>query len=256
MDKTLLKGLAVLEAVAGNDGPPRTIDELAAQLELTRSNVHRTLQTLAHAGYVIRDEVSGNYRGTLRMFELGARQVARFDVRKYAPPFMRLLAEQTGETVHLSVLDGIDVIYLDKIDSPQPIRAYTAVGGRAPAYAVATGKALLAVQPDGYLARHDSSIQRHTPATLASLPALKEEMQKILRLGYALNRGEWRESVGGVAVAIFDALDQPIAALGISGPMERLTPKRMEELAPLVRKYAAEVSRAMGYRNSDFRQTA
>ncbi|WP_026354885.1 IclR family transcriptional regulator [Massilia niastensis] len=256
MDKTLLKGLAVLEAVAGNDGPPRTIDELAAQLQLTRSNVHRTLQTLAHAGYVVRDEMSGNYRSTLRLFELGARQVARFDVRKYAPPFMRLLAEQTGETVHLSVLDGIDVIYLDKIDSPQPIRSYTAIGGRAPAYAVATGKALLAVQPDGYLARYESAIQRHTPATLASLPALKDEMQKITRLGYALNCGEWRESVGGVAVAIFDAMDQPVAALGISGPMERLTPARMEELAPLVRKYAAEVSRAMGYRDGYFRKTA
>lgn len=256
MDKTLLKGLAVLEAVAGNEGPTRTIDELAAQLHLTRSNVHRTLQTLAHAGYVVKDEMSGNYRSTLRLFELGARQVAQFDVRKYAPPFMRLLAEQTGETVHLSILDGIDVIYIDKIDSPQPIRSYTAVGGRAPAYAVATGKALLAAQPDGYLTRYEAAIQRHTPATLASLPALKDEMQKILRLGYALNYGEWRESVGGVAVTIFDAMDQPVAALGISGPMERLPLSRMEELAPLVSKYAGEISRAMGYRTSHVRKTA
>lgn len=256
MDKTLLKGLAVLEAVVGNEGPTRTIDELAAKLQLTRSNVHRTLQTLAHAGYVVRDETSGNYRGTLRMFELGARQVAQIDVRKYAPPFMRLLAEQTGETVHLSILDGIDVIYLDKIDSPQPIRSYTAVGGRAPAYAVATGKALLAVQPDDYLARHEAHIQRHTPATLASLPALKEEMQKIARLGYAVNCGEWRESVGGVAVALFDAMDHPVAALGVSGPMERLSPARMEELAPLVRKHAADISRAMGYREGYFKRTA
>jgi IclR family transcriptional regulator, KDG regulon repressor len=255
MDKTLLKGLAVLEAVASNEGPLRTIDELAAELQLTRSNVHRTLQTLAHAGYVVRDEMTGNYRSTLRLFELGARQVAQFDVRKYAPPFMRLLAEQTGETVHLSVLDGIDVIYIDKIDSPQPVRSYTAVGGRAPAYAVATGKAMLAFQPDGYLRRYESAIQRHTQATLASLPALQEELQKIVRLGYAINCGEWRESVGGVAVAIFDAMDHPIAALGVSGPMERLPPGRMEELAPLVRKYAVEISRAMGYRNGYFRKT-
>lgn len=254
MDKTLLKGLLVLEAVATNDGPARTIDELATQLQLTRSNVHRTLQTLAYAGYVVKDEMSGNYRSTLRLFELGARQIAQFDVRKYAPPFMRLLAEQTGETVHLSLLDGIDVIYIDKIDSPQPVRSYTAVGGRAPAYAVATGKAMLAFQPDGYLRRYESAIQRHTPATLAPLLVLKDELQNIVRLGYAVNRGEWRESVGGVAAAIFNAMDQPVAALGVSGPMERLSETRMEQLAPLVQKYASEVSQAMGYRRGHNRK--
>ena len=142
MDKTLLKGLMVLEAVTDVDNPPRTIDALAARVGLTRSNTHRTLQTLIHAGYVIKDDDGGGYRGAVRLFELAARQLAQLDVRKLAAPFMRTLADQTGETVHLSVLDGFDVVYVDKIDSPQPIRAYSMVGGRAPAYAVATGKAL------------------------------------------------------------------------------------------------------------------
>lgn len=248
MDKTLLKGLAVLEAVATKEGQPRTIDELAAYLGLTRSNVHRTLQTLAHAGYVARDEDSGNYRSTLRLFELGAKQLAQFDVRKYAPPFMRSLTEQTGETVHLSVLDGMDVIYIDKIDSPQPVRSYTVVGGRAPAYAVATGKAMLAFQSEEYLDRYGNALVRHTPATLASLPVLKEELARIVRVGYAVNRGEWRESVGGVAAVIFNGMDQIVAALGISGPLERLSLTKMNELAPLVKQKAAELSRAMGYR--------
>lgn len=256
MDKTLLKGLAVLEAVAENEGRPRTIDELAAHVGLTRSNVHRTLQTLAHAGYVTKDEVSGNYRSTLRLFELGAKQVAQFDVRKYAPPFMRLLAEQTGETVHLSILDGIDVIYIDKIDSPQPVRSYTVVGGRAPAYAVATGKAMLAFQSEEYLARHKQALKKHTPATIAALKVLKEELAKSVRVGYAVNRGEWRESVGGVAAAVFNGMDQVVAALGISGPLERLTPAKMDEMAPLVMKYAAELSQAMGYRRGYFRRVS
>jgi DNA-binding IclR family transcriptional regulator len=248
MDKTLLKGLAVLEAVAEKDGQPRTIDELSAHLGLTRSNVHRTLQTLAHAGYLTKDETSGNYRSTLRLFELGAKQLAQFDVRKYAPPFMRSLAEQTGETVHLSVLEGIDVVYIDKIDSLQPVRSYTVVGGRAPAYAVATGKAMLAFQPEGYVDRYKYLLVRHTPATLASLPVLKEELAKIVRVGYAVNRGEWRESVGGVAAVIFNGMDQIVAALGISGPLERLNLARMNDLAPLVTQRAAEMSHAMGYR--------
>lgn len=140
MDKTLLKGLMVLEAVTDVDNPPRTIDALAARVGLTRSNTHRTLQTLIHAGYVIKDDEGGGYRGAVRLFELAARQLAQLDVRKLAAPYMRTLADQTGETVHLSVLDGFDVVYVDKIDSPQPIRAYSMIGGRAPAYAVATGK--------------------------------------------------------------------------------------------------------------------
>lgn len=226
---------------------PRTIDELAGELELTRSNVHRTLQTLAHANYLAKD-ASGSYHPTLKLFELGAAQLSRFDVRTYAPPFMRDLAEKTGETVHLSVLDGFSVVYIDKIDSPQPVRSYTAIGGRAPAYAVATGKALLAHQADGYLERHAKELKRHTPATVASLPVLREELAKVLRLGYAVNRGEWRQSVGGVAAPIFNGLSQVVAALGISGPLERLGVSKLKDMAPVVKQHAADLSRAMGYR--------
>jgi DNA-binding IclR family transcriptional regulator len=247
MDKTLLKGLMVLEAVTDVENRPRTIEELAARVGLTRSNTHRTLQTLAHAGYIVKDDDSGGYRATVRLFELAARQLAQLDVRKLAQPAMRRLAELSGETVHLSILDGIEVVYIDKIDSPQPVRAYSYIGGRAPAYAVATGKALLAHQPDGYIARCADALQTHTPRTIATMPALEEEMRKIRRQGYAANRGEWRATVGGVAVAIFNSLEQPVAALGISGPLERLSAGRMKELAPAVADCAREVSRLMGY---------
>ncbi|GAB2897395.1 IclR family transcriptional regulator [Paralcaligenes sp. KSB-10] len=249
MDKTLLKGLMVLEAVTDVENQPKTIDELAARVGLTRSNTHRTLQTLVHAGYVIKDEEGGAYRGTIRLFELGARQLAQLDVRKLASPAMRILADKTGETVHLSVLDGIDVVYIDKIDCPQPIRAYSMVGGRAPAYAVATGKALLAYQPEGYLERFASALATHTKVTLTSLPVLKEELRKIVRTGYAVNRGEWRDGVGGLAVATFNSLDQPVAAVGISGPLDRLTPARMKQFVPDVVACAKSISRSMGYQH-------
>src|SRR5690606_19310941 len=147
---------------------------------LTRSNAHRTLQTLAHAGYVAKDRASGAYRGTIRLFELGARQMAGMDVRRLAAPYMRELADKTGETVHLSVLDGLDVVYIDKIDSPQPVRAYSVVGGRAPAYAVATGKALLAYQPETYLDRFDGALQAHTPATASTLAELRQALAKVV----------------------------------------------------------------------------
>lgn len=246
MDKTLLKGLTVLEAVTDVDRPPRTIDELAERLGMTRSNAHRTLQTLMHAGYVVRDE-GGGYRGGIRLFELAARQLGLLDLRRCAAPAMRALADQTGETVHLSVLDGMEVVYIDKIDSPQPIRAYSMVGGRAPAHAVATGKALLAFQPDGWLDGRAQALVPHTPATITSLPALKDELRKAVRQGYAVNRGEWREGVGGIAVAVFNALDEVVAAVGISGPLDRLPVARVKKLAPDVQACARAVSGAMGH---------
>ncbi|TCT02303.1 IclR family transcriptional regulator [Paralcaligenes ureilyticus] len=252
MDKTLLKGLMVLETISKFDGQPRNLEQIAELVQLTRSNTHRTLQTLTHAGYIERDSDSGGYRCTLKMFELGAAQLAHMDVRKFAPPFMHMLADSTGETVHLSVLDGFDVVYIDKLDSPKPIRAYSVIGGRAPAYAVATGKALLAFQTPDYIDRHADKLQQHTPATQISIKTLKLELSKVSRVGYAINRGEWREGVGGVAAPIFNGMDKPIAALGISGPLQRLSVSKMAELAPLVLRAAQELSRNMGYRGGYF----
>ena len=140
MDKTLLKGLMLLEALADQNGKPVTIPVLAEQVGLTKSNTHRTLQTLAHAGYATRDDTTGNYRSTFKLFELGAKQMAQIDVRQFAAVHMRALVELTQETVHLSILDGGSVVYVDKIESAQPVRAYSVLGGHAPAYCVATGK--------------------------------------------------------------------------------------------------------------------
>ena len=247
MDKTLLKGLAVLEAVTNEPDGVQTIDDLAALVGLTRSNAHRTVQTLIHAGYVEREPGSGCYRGTTKLFELGARSVRKLDVRKVAPPVMQRLSATTHETVHLSVLDGIEVVYIEKIDSALPIRAYTSLGGRAPAYAVATGKALLAVQPDDYLDAYGAQLQRHTPSTIIDLTALRRELARARTLGYAINRGEWREGVGGVAAPVFDGSECAVAALGISGPLDRLNMTRMREFGPLVVRLAFQLSRAMGY---------
>lgn len=248
MDKTLLKGLMLLEALADQSGRPVTIQLLAERVGLTKSNTHRTLQTLAHAGYATRDEMSGNYRSTFKLFELGAKQMAQVDVRQFATGQMHALAELTRETVHLSILDGGEVIYVDKIDSPQPVRAYSALGGHAPAYCVATGKILLAFKGPEYVMRYLPELVAHSKATITDPKELKVELARAAANGYAINRGEWRESVGGVAAPIFDAFSAPIAAIGISGPLERLSLKRMKELTPAVQEAALSVSRAMGYR--------
>ena len=246
MDTTLLKGLEVLQALAFSDSP-RGVSDLARELGLTRSNAHRTLKTLCAAGFARQNEATGNYECTLKLFQLGGAVLARVDVKKVAEPLMEALAAKTQETVHLSVLDEGDVIYLHKIDSPQPVRAYSTVAGRAPAYAVATGKALLAFQTDGYLSRFEGKLEAFTPKTLSTMTTLRHEIDTIRQQGYALNRGEWRASVCGLAAPIFDASRRAIAAVGISGPIERLKGTSLKNFTPDVVQAARSISTSLGY---------
>lgn len=246
MDKTLVKGLEVLEALAQSESS-RGVSDLARELGLTRSNVHRTLQTLAAVGYVRQNELSSEYECTMKIPKIAAAILGRIDVKRVAEPFMQQLAGLTQETVHLSVLDDTDVFYVHKIDSPQPVRAYSEISGRAPAYCVATGKALLAFQDESYLQRFGERLKIHTPRTLATQVELRKELAQVRQQGYAINRGEWREAVGGIAAPVFDAHRRPLAAIGISGPVERLRAPRLKVFTPEVLRAARGISEAMGY---------
>src|SRR5690606_22020885 len=148
-------------------------------------------------------------------WEVGMRVADRMDLRSLAAPHLRRLAELTQETVHLSILDGNVVLYLDKIDSPQPVRAYSRVGGRAPAACVATGKAMLAWAHEETLEKIRAALHPYTPKSLTSSAELDTELERIRSQGYAINRGEWRATVCGLAAPVFNARASVVAAVGI-----------------------------------------
>lgn len=120
MDKAFTKGLRLVEALALSERP-RGITDLARELDFTKSNVHRFLATLQELGYVRRNPADSTYELTPRIWELGNHVIRRMDFVRMAQPAMAKLAETTGETVHLSMLDGTDVVYLDKIESAQAL---------------------------------------------------------------------------------------------------------------------------------------
>lgn len=248
MDKTLLKGLQVLELVVGQSQSVRS-SLVATELGLAKSNAHRVLKTLEHAGYIRQDPDTREFVASLKLWEMGFQIIERLDLRKAAAPLLQDLAQETGEAVHLSVLDHDEVIYIDKIDSPQPIGTYTRTGGRAPAYCVATGKALLAELDDTDLAPILANLQQHNGRTITDPEALRTELRATRARGYSINRGEWRESVWGLATVVRDSRNHVIAAVGVSGPDFRLSaPERLEEMSVYVRDYAGRISRAMGWR--------
>lgn len=245
MNNTLVKGIALLEMLAHSDRP-LGVTELAARAGLGKSNAHRLLQALVELGYARHDADAGTYSVSIRLWELGSAVLANLDLRRVAEPWMQRLLEDTRETVHLSVLDGDEVVYVHKLDSPEPVRAYSQIGGRAPAHCVATGKALLAWQPPALLEALAARLAPHSPNTIVAPAAFLDEMTRIRTAGFATNRGEWRASVWGVAAPVHGPDGAVIAAVGVSGPAERLRGARLKALGADVVSAARAIEAALG----------
>ena len=245
MDKTLIKGVQLLERLV-HAGAPCGVTELARLTGLNPSNVHRTLQTWSHLGFVTHDPARGAYHCTLRMFEWGCQVANGLDVRRVAHEHLASLARSTQETIHLSVVDGIEIVYLDKIDSPQPVRAYSEVGGRAPAHCVATGKVLLAHAGTVALAALPTPLPHPTQKTVRTLRALRADLAQVRQRGFAVNREEWRTGVSGLGAPVFDHSGQAIAAVGLSAPSARLGPARARKLGAMLVATANSITQALG----------
>ena len=172
------------------------------------------------------------------------------DLRSIALPYLVTLADATSEAINLAIFDQDEVLYLHRIDSPMPVRAYAPLGNRAPAYCTSTGRAMLAYGSDEVIKRVSARIKRHTDRTIASSRELMSELRKVRQAGYAINRGEWRDSVHGVAAPIWDRNGLVTAAVGLTGPAERMSSRRLGQLAKAAVKTAAAISAALGYRKA------
>src|ERR1700682_755945 len=132
MEQTVQKALNLLEALV-RSGQPRRLTELARQLELTKPNVYRLLSTLSVLGYVKKDPATSLYSPTLKLWEMGTMLVRDVDLQTVAGPRLRRLCEDAHESVQLAVFDSGYVVYIDKVDSPQPLKAITSIGSPPPA---------------------------------------------------------------------------------------------------------------------------
>lgn len=243
MNNTLLKGLRVIEFLARSQGA-QGVSDIARSLEIPKSNAHRLLQALTDQRYVIRHD-GGSYSISIKLWELGSAALSGLDLRQHAESIMDALMDKTGESVHLSVLDQKEVVYVHKVESLNPVRAYTQIGGRAAAYCVATGKAMIAFRSAQWLNAMARELAPHTSCTITDPELFMDEMAQVRRRGYAVNQGEWREAVSGVAAPILDGTGNIIAALGVSGPQSRFKPRQIKHFAEEVRQAAGELSQGL-----------
>lgn len=246
MDDSFAKGLRVLEALAAAEDP-LGLTQVAERSNLIKSHAHKFLRTLIDQHYVEQVHERGPYRLTFKLWELGARALARADLISAARAPMQEITAKTGETSTVAVYDGGDAIYIYKIDGTCDIRTSTDVGRRRPAYSVAAGKAILAFLPQTIAEGVATRIKRHTDKTKRNKDELLDELAGVRKRGYAVNWGEWVESVRGLAAPIRNVEGHVIAALNLSIPAERLDKKAVTKLSPMVVDCALQISRGLGF---------
>jgi IclR family acetate operon transcriptional repressor len=245
------RALDLIEALVAADGEV-AITSLANRTGLHVSTVHRLLATLLRRGYVRQNPETSRYYAGAKLATLSEGRSRYGEVRLRARPLLRGLTEATRETANLVVLDDLQAVYIETVPSPQVVRLFTAVGNRTPLHATGAGKALLASMPavrrDALLDRLD--LRGYTPKTIVDRATLRRSLDDIREKGYAIDDEEYDEGVRCVAVAVAAAARDgaagvPWAALSISAPASRLTRQRCAELAPVLRRAAADLAEAL-----------
>lgn len=237
------KALDVLDEFRPEE-PELSLAQLTRRTTMHKSSVLRTLATLEACGFVEKDPDSGRYRLGLKILELAGRVQGRYGLRDLAAPAMEELARATGEIVHLSVLDGGQIVYLEKKGHGQVLTVATRIGGRNPAHASAMGKALLAGLPEEELRRllGRGPLPALTEHTISEVPALMEELERIRRQGFAVDDEETFPGIRCVAAPIVNGRGRTLAAISVTVPRSRLDSRRRHELRERVVAAARSIS--------------
>jgi DNA-binding IclR family transcriptional regulator len=224
--------------------------EMSKETGLDPSTVFRLLLTLEGQGFVEVNHTTGKYRPGVTLLELGSRFLKNSDIRSRAIGHLESLRDEFGETVHLTILDGNEVVYLEKLAGLHPIGFMSSrVGDRNPAHCTGVGKALLAYLPDDELvARYpDGRLTRYTDTTITDLEALRLELKGVRERGYATDQEEHEQGVKCVAVPVFDHKGIA-AAISVSGPSDRVDHHLASgDLIAKLQWAAEQISEQMGW---------
>jgi IclR family pca regulon transcriptional regulator len=252
--QSLERGLAILSSF-DPDRPLIGVSELSRDLELSRSTTHRYIATLAQLGYLQQDPDSKRYRLGPRVLDLGFSAINSMDLREIAAPHLRQLSDETGYTVNLAILDGTDVVYIERCRTARPgqrdIDLNLHVGARLPAYCTALGKAILAFVPEQQLARIISEIDfaPRGPNTLTDPKAFRAELDKIRVSGIAVNDEELAYGLRSIAAPIHSQSGEVVAALNLAVHRTMVTMDELiERFGPAVTRAARDISLGMGHR--------
>jgi IclR family transcriptional regulator, pca regulon regulatory protein len=254
--QSLERGLAILSSFSVGR-PLIGISELARELGLTRSTTHRYVATLARLGYLRQDAPTRRYALGPRVLDLGFTAINSMELRHVAAPHLQRLCDETGHTVNLAILDDVDIVYVERFRASRrnqnQIDLDLHVGSRLPAYCTSMGKVLLAFLSDD---ERNELLDRITfaqrgPNTLTSQTALLAELRRIRDTGIAVNNEELAYGLRSVAVPVFSAGGEAIAALNLAAHRSMASlDDLVARLGPVMQRTAAAISAELGYRST------
>jgi IclR family pca regulon transcriptional regulator len=254
--QSLERGLAILSAFTP-ERPALGIADIAAQLGMSRSTTHRYVITLFSLGY-LEQVASRKYRLGLRVTDLGLSAVNSTALREHSHPYLEDLRRESSYTVNLAVLDGSEILYVDRARSfrsgQHKIDLGLDVGSRLPAYCTSMGKLLLAYLPEHEREERLSELKltKRGPNTIMTKNALRVELEQVREEGFAVNDQELAEGLHSIAVPVRAASRDVVAALNMAAHISMISLSEMvNTLAPHLVATANRISARLGYRRSD-----
>lgn len=251
---SLSHGLSVLEAVADSVGDI-PLAELAKRVGLKKTRTWRLVHTLVDLGYLHQDSRTRNFRPAPRVLALGYAYFDSLDLKQLSLPFLRELSARHNETVNLAVLDGDELIYVERIRSPQIVTINLHVGSRLPLYSTSLGRALICEMPDDWVRQYIRRIAEEPGAHNYVQDGAKriwQALREARERGYALNDEEVAKGLRAISSPIRDRSSQIVAAVCISAPSSRCTVAELRKtFAPDLVDTAKKISSALGYRGAD-----
>jgi DNA-binding IclR family transcriptional regulator len=246
--QTLNRAISILDCFT----PENTelgVREIARMVGLSSSATGRLLAAMKDRGILSQNPDTRAYSMGARVLSWAGVFNGTLVVRNLALPAIQELHQSTRESISLYILDGNERLCIERLESPQTVRIITRVGRRLPLYAGSAGKVMLAFlspeRQEEYF--RTVSLTALTPHTIIDLKVLRQELTKVREQGCAVSYGEWIEDAAGVAAPILDQTGEVVAALSISGPIQRFTSENVEKYCNEARRVAAQISEGMGF---------
>ncbi len=231
-----------------SEEPVHNLTAISQQVGLARSTTHRLVNALVSQGILMRDVYGRGYQLGYQLLHWGMVAQAGLDLRTEARPILRALVRNVDETALLTVRDGLRGLYLDIVESSQPMRLTMEVGQLLRLHAGASSKVLLAFLPDAEIEHILNSLEltKLAPNTITDPVKLDAELAAVRQRGYATSFEETDPGAMGIAAPVYDRNGQAVAGIGIAAPLSRISPERVPEVAPVIVDASQQLSERLG----------
>lgn len=245
--QSINRALDIIELLSA-EGDGLGVSEISRRIGLHKSTTYRILQTLAARNYVEKND-EGTYRIGLNLIKTVSCYINSLELQTEARPFIARITGDLGLTCHLGVLDGNEVVYIEKMDVYSDVRLYSQIGVHVPSYSCSLGKCLLSNFSNSDLRKimANCSFTRFTDKTIASIEELSRDLDLVRKRGWAMDDEESKGGYRCVGAPIYDYRGDIIAAISASGSTATFTEDRIRPVAEYLMLRANEISKSMGY---------